>query len=181
MLAGGFYDHVPPPMQVPKPDDLPSFPDTDFNFTRLGMRIPALLISPLIPKGTVISSPTDAEKPFANSEFELSSVIASVKNIFQSPEPHLTKRDAWAATFDTRLSERTPRTDCPMLMPDAPKSLGEGHAHTEAMQPMNHLQQDIIRAYAHLRGLDLDAMEGGRPRLQGEGAEWISKVVADIF
>ncbi|KAH6599035.1 hypothetical protein BASA61_002714 [Batrachochytrium salamandrivorans] len=51
--GGGFYDHVPPPTGVPIPDTKyprPSF--GDFNFDRLGTRVPTILISPLVPKVT---------------------------------------------------------------------------------------------------------------------------------
>ncbi len=40
---GGFYDHVPPPACV-APDSIPA--DVNFDFTRLGVRVPAILASP---------------------------------------------------------------------------------------------------------------------------------------
>ncbi len=55
---------------IPAPDDSKSYPD-DFDFKRIGIRIPTLLISPWIARGTVISAPTAAMKPANNSEFEL--------------------------------------------------------------------------------------------------------------
>jgi len=55
---GGFYDHVAPPqVGVPNPDGINS--EHDFHFTRLGIRIPTLAISPWIPKGTLVNKPTD--------------------------------------------------------------------------------------------------------------------------
>ena len=43
---GGFFDHVPPPATV-APDD-----NTDeYSFTRLGVRVPAILVSPWVEKG----------------------------------------------------------------------------------------------------------------------------------
>ncbi len=45
---GGFYDHVPPPAAV-APDDNVS----DFAFDRLGVRVPAVLVSPLLAAGTM--------------------------------------------------------------------------------------------------------------------------------
>lgn len=41
---GGFYDHVPPPAAM-APDDLTE----SFGFNRLGVRVPALLVSPWVP------------------------------------------------------------------------------------------------------------------------------------
>jgi len=44
---GGFYDHVPTPLNVPNPDGLNST-NPPFNFTRIGVRIPTIMISPWI-------------------------------------------------------------------------------------------------------------------------------------
>lgn len=53
---GGFYDHVTPPVNVPPPDNSTSYPDKDFLFNRLGVRIPTLLISPWLSQGWVLLS-----------------------------------------------------------------------------------------------------------------------------
>ncbi|KAK4488592.1 hypothetical protein RD792_004358 [Penstemon davidsonii] len=50
--------------------------------------------------------------PYPTSEFEHSSIPATVKKIFNLKE-FLTKRDAWAGTFDCVLNRTSPRTDCP--------------------------------------------------------------------
>jgi len=181
---GGYYDHVTPPMNIPAPDDYPSYPG-NFSFDRLGVRIPTLLISPWIAKGTVISAPTDAEKPQENSEFDLTSIISSVKNMFAPADANiepLTRRDAWAATFDDRLTELTePRTDCPMTLPPAPKSLGRESALREAAQPLNDLQQDIIAAYEALRVRTGVESPGAQPVLQGDASEWIGSIAQDVI
>jgi|EP00942_MAST-04A_sp_MAST-4A-sp1_P013176 phospholipase C len=153
---GGYYDHVSPPENIPAPDDIKSYPD-DFDFQRLGIRVPTLLISPWIQKGTVISEPHEHEKPQSNSEFDLTSIISSVKNIFNAPN-HLTKRDAWAATFDTRLNLTSPRTDCPMKLPEAPTSLGKEHAENEAKLELNDLQKQIVTNF-HLLHQKFSAMK----------------------
>jgi phospholipase C len=51
---GGFFDHVPPPTAV-SPDGKSQEDDTGlkFNFKRLGVRVPALVISPWVNKGTI--------------------------------------------------------------------------------------------------------------------------------
>jgi phospholipase C len=54
---GGIYDHVPPPACTP--DGFSATPaDTGthdgFNFDRLGVRVPAILVSPWVQKGSVI-------------------------------------------------------------------------------------------------------------------------------
>jgi len=71
---GGFFDHVPTPVEdIPNPDGIIG-EDPDFAFDRygwvfcslyptnqpinsLGVRVPALLISPWVPKGLVINKP----------------------------------------------------------------------------------------------------------------------------
>ncbi|XP_028098944.1 non-specific phospholipase C4-like isoform X2 [Camellia sinensis] len=51
---GGFYDHVPTPMTgVPSPDGLVGSAPYNFQFDRLGVRVPAIMISPWIERGTV--------------------------------------------------------------------------------------------------------------------------------
>lgn len=53
---GGFYDHVKTPWQgVPNPDGLIGPEPYNFKFDRLGVRVPAILISPWIEPGTGIS------------------------------------------------------------------------------------------------------------------------------
>jgi len=51
---GGFYDHVSPPQDgIPNPDGWLGV-GNGFNYTRLGVRIPTIAISPWIEKGTLI-------------------------------------------------------------------------------------------------------------------------------
>ena len=52
---GGFYDHVPTPAGagvVPSPDGIVSAAPISFAFDRLGVRVPAILVSPWIEPGT---------------------------------------------------------------------------------------------------------------------------------
>jgi phospholipase C len=52
---GGFYDHVPTPVEgVPNPDGIIGPAPYYFRFDRLGVRVPTFLISPWIDKGTGI-------------------------------------------------------------------------------------------------------------------------------
>lgn len=146
---GGFYDHVPTPLDIPPPgDNISSYPDLGFEFDRLGLRIPTLLISPWIPKGVVESSPSNPSMPYPNSQYELTSIMATVRKIFNMTTGPLTKRDAWAATFEHLLSLDEPRTDCPMHLPAAmPPTLA---VEDEASKPLNGLQTHISSVHAHL-------------------------------
>lgn len=49
---GGFYDHVPTPVDgVPSPDDIAGPEPFKFQFDRLGVRVPTIIISPWIEAG----------------------------------------------------------------------------------------------------------------------------------
>jgi phospholipase C len=104
---GGFFDPIPPPVNVPRPDNEPLRPFVKhFNFDRLGARVPTIAVSPWVEKGAVISKGPNGEI------FEHSSIPGTLKKLFDLPN-FLTRRDAWAATFDVALTRKTPRTDCP--------------------------------------------------------------------
>jgi len=153
---GGFYDHVPPPMNVPPPGDFtPSYPDRGVQFDRLGVRLPTLLISPWVPKGLVLSGPPPAQKPAPNSEYTLTSIIATVRKLldFSDPTP-LTKRDAWSATFEQVIDLPYPRSDCPLHLPSAPPLSAGYSIEKEAALPINGLQEHIMTVHAHLAGVD---------------------------
>nr|CAB3476646.1 unnamed protein product [Digitaria exilis] len=65
---GGFYDHVATPTAgVPSPDGIRGPPPFFFRFDRLGVRVPTIMVSPWIKKGTVVGRPVG---PTDTSEFE---------------------------------------------------------------------------------------------------------------
>ncbi len=109
---GGFYDHVPPPQTV-APGDATTDPANDlyhFEFRQLGVRVPAVIISPLIPKGLI--DPTI---------YDHTSVLATVESIFGLLP--LTERDKHANTLNHLFSLATPRMDAPTTLP-APADSG---------------------------------------------------------
>ncbi|CAD6232321.1 unnamed protein product [Miscanthus lutarioriparius] len=116
---GGFYDHVATPTAgVPSPDGIRGPPPFFFKFDRLGVRVPTIMVSPWIKKGTVVGR---AVGPTDTSEFEHSSIPATIKKIFNLSSDFLTKRDAWAGTFEHIFTELDqPRTDCPETLPEVP-------------------------------------------------------------
>ena len=52
---GGNYDHVHPPTGAIAPDGM--IGPSGFDFTRFGVRVPAVIVSPLIPAGTILRAP----------------------------------------------------------------------------------------------------------------------------
>jgi phospholipase C len=94
---GGFYDHVPPPAAVaPGDSEAPGNNVNGFRFTQLGVRVPALVISPYIPAGVVDHTPYDH-----------TSIISSLGGFFGFG--HLTERDKAASTVEHLLSLTEPR------------------------------------------------------------------------
>jgi phospholipase C len=113
---GGIYDHVVPPAC---PKDKFSAPANStgtgaaFDFDRLGVRVPAILISPWIPKGTIV-----------NRVFDHASIPATVTKFFLGDYPAVSPRESSADVFiepqgqsvdpaRNLLSLATMRTDCP--------------------------------------------------------------------
>ena len=114
---GGFYDHVAPPRTVAPGDPLtdPENNRYNFDFRQLGVRVPALVISPLIPRGII-----------DHTVYDHTSALATVEHIFGLLP--LTERDRQANTLNHLFSLATPRTDAPRTLPDPMQS---GIAYTE--------------------------------------------------
>jgi phospholipase C len=98
---GGLYDHVPPPWGAAPPDNTTG--EFSFDFTRLGVRVPTVLISPLIAPGTVYRVP-DGSTPLDHT-----STLKTVEQRWGLPA--LTARDAAAPGFGDVLTLATPRAD----------------------------------------------------------------------
>ena len=118
---GGIYDHVVPPACVQ--DNFTAHKnDTgtgmEFNFDRLGVRVPSILISPWIPKGTVV-----------DRVFDHASIPATVTKFFLGDYSPRSPREINADVFielqspavdpaRNLLSLSTMRTDCPEFEPE---------------------------------------------------------------
>src|SRR5579859_1174626 len=94
---GGFFDSVSPPSGVAAPDDLKASQPV-FDFTRLGPRVPAILVSPWVEAGI------DA------TVYDHASIPATLNALFGlGPSNFLSRRDAAANTFDRNLALSAPR------------------------------------------------------------------------
>ncbi|KAK4483090.1 hypothetical protein RD792_010267 [Penstemon davidsonii] len=147
---GGFYDHVPTPVSgVPNPDGIIGPDPWYFQFDRLGVRVPTLLISPWIEKGTVIHEPSG---PTPYSQYEHSSIPATVKKLFNIKSSNfLTKRDAWAGTFEKYFYLRdTPRDDCPEKLAEVKTSLRPRGPRED--DKLTEFQIELIQLASQLNG-----------------------------
>jgi phospholipase C len=124
---GGCYDHVPPPAGATPPDhDTGEF---GFDFTRFGVRVPTVLVSPLIAPGTVYRVPA------GSTPLDHTSVLKTVEQRWGLPA--LTARDAAAPGFGDVLTLTAPRTDDVLAGVTVPTSSGPGPS---AGMP-SHLQE----------------------------------------
>ncbi|HEX4702286.1 MAG TPA: alkaline phosphatase family protein [Pseudonocardiaceae bacterium] len=111
---GGCYDHVPPPAGATAPDNTAG--EFGFDFTRFGVRVPTVLVSPLIPPGTVFRVPA------GGTPLDHTSILKTVRTRWGLPA--LTARDAAAPDFAAALSLTTPRTDDPLTGVTVPVAKG---------------------------------------------------------
>ena len=117
---GGFYDHVPPPTRFPAPRDtlgghpakspLPRIlgwfveqPASRFRFRLLGPRVPAVVVSPLIP-----ASPDP-------TLYDHTAIPATVRRLFAPGTAELSHREARSNTLEHLCSLAEPREDLPDL------------------------------------------------------------------
>jgi phospholipase C len=138
---GGCYDHVPPPWGATPPDA--TVGPTGFDFTRFGVRVPTLLISPLIAPGTVYRVPA------GSTPLDHTSVLKTIEQRWNLPA--LTARDAAAPGFGDVLTLTTPRTDDVLAGVTVPVS---GSAGPSAGQ-VSHLaaiRDEVVAQFAPLPG-----------------------------
>jgi phospholipase C len=110
---GGLYDHVAPPSCTPDgfqaTEAATGIPGLTFTFDRLGIRVPAILISPYIPRGTVVPG---TEDPANNRIFEHACIPATVSGHFLGVSKG-TVREQQAETFlDLLGNNLRPDNDC---------------------------------------------------------------------
>jgi phospholipase C len=113
---GGIYDHVPPPSCTKDgfsaTPEHTGVPGVSFDFDRFGVRVPAVLISPWITKGTVVAGPYET----GGHAFEHASIPRTVTEFFIGDYPDATDREKAAPMFLDLLSDNLrPESDCPVF------------------------------------------------------------------
>ncbi len=158
---GGCYDHVPPPSGAVPPDS--TVGEFGFGFTRFGVRVPAVLVSPLIEAGTVFRVPA------GSTPIDHTSMLKTVQQRWGLPS--LTARDAAAPSLGGVLTLAAPRTDDALAGVTVPVS---GAASPAAALP-SHLQEVqaelISRQYPAGQHPAADALAG-----QGSGAAYANYI-----
>jgi phospholipase C len=167
---GGFYDHAIPGAAVAPGDTTPTakYNNSGFTFEQYGARVPAVIVSPLIPRNLVDHRVYDHSciPGFLESLFSLNS---------------LTARDAAAADLSALITLGTPRTDAPLTMPAPANSAQPVPSLTSAApvvtpatvsRPADTVNQGNLPAVVHsAMQQDLAASPGNRAaivsRVQG--------------
>jgi phospholipase C len=138
---GGNFDHVPPPTGATPPDDI--IGPSGFDFTRFGVRVPAVIVSPLVPAGTILRAP-DGGPPFDHT-----SIIATLRTRFGIAA--LGQRDAKAPDLGAILTLQQPRTDDPLdgiTPPTAPDPTLQAGSPPIGAAPSSFLLSKAIAAAA---------------------------------
>jgi phospholipase C len=104
---GGFHDHAAPPPAAPPADLPPGSQHNQFGFTfdRYGLRVPAVVISPLIPRNLI-----------DHRLYDHASIPATVEDAFGLTA--LTARDANANRLTPLASLSAARSDAPITLPE---------------------------------------------------------------
>jgi len=136
---GGFYDHVAPPKAVPPGDNVnDDYVQFHFKFDQLGVRVPAIVISPFIKKGII-----------DHTTFDHTSMLATTEKLLGIS--NLTMRDKQANDYLHLFSLPTARTDAPVTLPDAAIS---GHKCSddekdESKEKLLATRSELIKAKAN--------------------------------
>jgi phospholipase C len=130
---GGCYDHVPPPWGAVPPDN--NTGEFGFGFDRFGVRVPTVLVSPLIAPGTVYRVPA------GSTPLDHTSTLKTVEQRWKLPA--LTARDAAAPGFGDVLTLTTARTDDVLDVVTVPPSSGPGPA-AGTVSHLDAVQADLI-------------------------------------
>jgi phospholipase C len=131
---GGIFDHVPPPAAVnPWPNDRLD----GFACDVMGVRVPAIVVSPWIEPNTVFRSAT-------GTAFEHTSILATLLQWCGIARSNwfLGERTNRAPTFENLLTRSQPRADSPTLVPPYDQKYPPNGAPTPTTK-VNSLQRQV--------------------------------------
>ena len=146
---GGCYDHVPPPSGAAPPQPWPKSRDGQFDFSRFGVRVPAIVISSYVRPGTVFRAST-AEAPYDHT-----SILATLRDWLKldSDPAHSflsSPRIKAAPTLDRLLTldETGKNANWPEIVPT--RAAGENDQSLDT--PLNDVQKSLLATAVRLRG-----------------------------
>jgi len=152
---GGFFDHAIPPAAVAPGDTAPNakYNQNGFTFEQYGPRVPAVIVSPLIPRNQI-----------DHRLYDHASIPATLEALFGLEA--LTARDAAANQLDKLVTLSAARNDAPAALP-APA--GSAPVTTAAVAPTPATRPDDSADAGNVPAIvdsamqqDLDASPGDR-------------------
>jgi phospholipase C len=158
---GGTYDHAPPPA-VASPDAAAPPGQMGFRFDRLGVRVPAVLVSAWIEPGTVVNTPLH--------HGALARTLSRKWNL-----GHLTERDRTANDLGEAFNRTAPRQreEWPITHPRLPPGR-ETRKASNLDHPLNKLQEGVLGLATSLVA---DRAEPGKARTVSEAIRAIRAAV----
>ena len=130
---GGLFDHVPPPSTLAGPSASVSPP---FAFDRLGLRVPALLISPYLNAGV------------DSTVYEHVSLVRTVREHFCPGSQALNPREAAAPLLRRDQFLNVPRPDAPKRVERTTPIPLIATAGAAEQRPLGDLQQSLVHLAA---------------------------------
>ena len=141
---------TPRPRGAP-PHQMTSIGEFGFEFIRYGVRVPTMLVSPLIPAGTVHRIAR------GSTPFDHTSVLATLEHRWDLPA--LTHRDAAASDVAGVLTLTTPRTDDPLDGVTAPAAPTNPTGLAVSVSHLQQVQADLIAAASGRAAEPLTALQ----------------------
>jgi phospholipase C len=122
-----------------------------FDFKRYGVRVPAVVVSPYIPQGTI-----------DHSVYDHASIPKTLEELFGLP--HLTERDKHASSVLHLLSLKEPRVnDAPTKLPDPPPRGKSAGPQADPNEPIDGNAAGIVGA---MLNQDLEMCQNDEERIQ---------------
>jgi len=158
--AGGLYDHVQPPPAVPPGNTTVN--EMDFPFDRLGIRVPAVIVSPYIRSGTVI-----------NESLTHTSIIKTLSDKWGLG--HLNNRDLTSPSLANVFNLQSPRnpSDWPVTQPRAEYVQGDKDFFLN--KPLTEFQESFIKL-ASVHAFGRDTLPEGI-KTAGDGISFLKEII----
>lgn len=128
---GGFFDHVKPPAAIAPGDDTnPDYTTFGFDFKQYGVRVPAVIVSPLIPKNTI-----------DHTTYNHTSIFKTLRKLYDLEK--FTERDEAANDLTHLFSLENARIDCPKQL-NNPATAEEIMEEVVSEEEQNQLDQSPL-------------------------------------
>jgi phospholipase C len=133
---GGFFDHVTPPIAVPPGSaENARLKTHNFSFDKLGVRVPAIVVSPFVPAGTIDHSLYDHTCILKTTD-----KLLGLNGLLD-----LTARVRAADDFTKMLSLSTPRTEVPVC----PSPIATAGASRPSSEGAPRSKDPFLPLYVH--------------------------------